>query len=108
MKYNKKNSSLVSSSKKALITGITGQDGSYLAELLLNKSYEVHGMLRRTSNQNHTRINHLLDNSNKNNNTIKLHNGDLTDSNNITQIINALHTTLEIQTCYDQKGAKKF
>ena len=80
----------MSISKKALITGITGQDGSYLAELLLKKNYEVHGIIRRTSNMNHTRIAHLLDNSSKNKNTIKLHNGDLTDSNNITQIINII------------------
>ena len=78
----------MSTSKKALITGITGQDGSYLAELLINKSYEVHGIIRRSSNANYSRIDNLLDHSNKNKNTIKIHNGDLTDSNNITQIIN--------------------
>ena len=78
----------MSPSKKALITGITGQDGSYLAELLLNKEYEVHGVVRRSSNPNYSRIEHLLTQSKKNKNTINLHNGDLTDSNNITQIIN--------------------
>ena len=77
----------MSPSKKALITGITGQDGSYLAELLLNKEYEVHGVVRRSSNPNYSRIEHLLAQSKKNKNTINLHNGDLTDSNNITQII---------------------
>ncbi len=77
-------------SKKALITGINGQDGSYLAELLLGKEYEVHGIVRRSSNTNYSKINHLLDHSHTNRNAIKLHYGDLTDSNNITQIINTL------------------
>lgn len=66
--------------KKALITGITGQDGSYLAEFLLEKNYEVHGIIRRSSSPNTERINHIYDNLN-------LHFGDLTDSNNITYII---------------------
>jgi len=75
----------VSFSKTALITGITGQDGSYLAELLLEKNYNVHGIIRRSS-QNITRlIDHLLD---KNlSNYIQLHYGDLTDSTNIIRII---------------------
>ena len=76
----------MSTSKKALITGITGQDGSYLAELLLDKEYEVHGLVRRSSNANLSKINHLLDHSKTTRNTIKLHYGDLTDSNNITNI----------------------
>ena len=75
----------MSSKKTALITGITGQDGSYLAELLLEKNYNVHGIIRRSS-QNITRlIDHLLD---KNlSNYIQLHYGDLTDSTNIIRII---------------------
>ncbi len=66
--------------KKALITGITGQDGSYLAELLLEKGYEVHGIIRRASQINTQRINHIYD-------EIKLHYGDLTDSTNLVRVI---------------------
>jgi len=66
--------------KVALITGITGQDGSYLAELLLEKGYEVHGIVRRSSLINTHRIDHLYQN-------IKLHYGDLTDSTNIVRVI---------------------
>ena len=66
--------------KTALITGITGQDGSYLAELLLEKGYEVHGIIRRSSQINTQRIDHLYQN-------IKLHYGDLTDSTNIVRVI---------------------
>lgn len=68
--------------KKALITGINGQDGSYLAELLLEKGYVVHGMIRRSSLINTHRINHLYDNPN-----FTLHYGDLTDGSNITMLI---------------------
>ena len=66
--------------KVALITGITGQDGSYLAELLLHKGYEVHGIIRRASQINTQRIDHLYQN-------VKLHYGDLTDSTNIVRVI---------------------
>jgi GDPmannose 4,6-dehydratase len=66
--------------KKALITGITGQDGSYLAELLLEKGYEVHGIIRRSSSINTDRIDHIYQN-------IKLHYGDLTDSTNVVRVI---------------------
>jgi GDPmannose 4,6-dehydratase len=66
--------------KKALITGITGQDGSYLAEFLLEKGYEVHGIIRRSSSINTDRIDHIYEN-------IKLHYGDLTDSTNIVKVI---------------------
>ena len=69
--------------KKALITGITGQDGSYLAEFLLEKEYEVHGITRRISISNTQRIDHLLA-ANK----IKIHDGDLSDGNSIVRIIN--------------------
>lgn len=66
--------------KKALITGITGQDGSYLAELLLEKGYEVHGVTRRASISNTARIDHILD-------RITLHDGDLSDSSSLVRII---------------------
>jgi len=74
-------------SKKALITGITGQDGSYLAELLLGKGYEVHGMKRRSSNFNTQRIDHLYQDPHINKTNFILHYGDLTDSTNILKLI---------------------
>ena len=74
--------------KKALITGITGQDGSYLAELLLTKGYEVHGIKRRTSMINTTRIDHLYQESDHINRNFILHYGDLTDSSSLLKIIN--------------------
>ena len=73
--------------KKALITGITGQDGSYLAELLLEKGYEVHGLKRRSSNFNTQRIDHLYQDPHKKELNLILHYGDLTDSSNIIRII---------------------
>jgi GDPmannose 4,6-dehydratase len=73
--------------KKALITGITGQDGSYLAEFLLNKGYEVHGIKRRTSLINTNRIDHLYQDPNENNRNFILHHGDLTDSTSLIRII---------------------
>ncbi len=69
--------------KKALITGITGQDGSYLAELLLEKGYEVHGITRRASSSNTSRIDHLIARD-----AIILHDGDLTDTSSLVRIIN--------------------
>ena len=69
--------------KKALITGITGQDGSYLAEFLLEKGYEVHGMVRRASTSNTSRIDHLIAE-----NSITLHDGDMSDSCSIIRIVN--------------------
>ena len=75
--------------KTALITGITGQDGSYLAELLLEKGYQVHGIKRRTSNSNTTRIDHILQ-ENREKELIHLHYGDLTHSTNIIRIINEI------------------
>ena len=73
--------------KVALITGITGQDGSYLAELLLNKGYIVHGIKRRSSLFNTDRIDHLYQDPHDPNQRLKLHYGDLTDSMNLTRII---------------------
>ena len=73
--------------KKALITGITGQDGSYLAELLLEKGYEVHGIKRRTSLLNTQRIDHIYQDPHVEENKFKMHYGDLTDTSNITRII---------------------
>lgn len=73
--------------KSALITGITGQDGSYLAELLLEKGYEVHGIKRRASLFNTQRIDHLYEDPHNPNPQLKLHYGDLTDSSNLTRIL---------------------
>jgi GDPmannose 4,6-dehydratase len=73
--------------KKALITGITGQDGAYLAELLLEKGYEVHGIKRRSSLFNTDRIDHLYQDPHSKNVHFKLHYGDLTDSTNLIRII---------------------
>ena len=74
--------------KKALITGVTGQDGSYLAELLLEKGYEVHGIKRRASSLNTERVDHIYQDSHEENPRFFLHYGDLTDSSNLTRIIN--------------------
>ncbi len=73
--------------KKALITGITGQDGSYLAELLLEKGYEVHGIIRRSSSFNTGRIEHLYQDPHVNNVKMFLHYGDLSDSSSISRLI---------------------
>ena len=71
--------------KKALITGITGQDGSYLAEFLLEKGYEVHGVVRRASISNTARIDHLIEK-----NAITLHDGDLSDSSGLIRLVNEI------------------
>jgi len=73
--------------KKALITGITGQDGSYLAELLLEKGYEVHGIIRRASTFNTGRIDHLYQDPHINNRTLFLHYGDLSDASNLSRLL---------------------
>ena len=73
--------------KTALITGITGQDGSYLAELLLEKGYEVHGIKRRASSFNTQRVDHLYEDPHESGRRFTLHYGDLTDSSNLTRIL---------------------
>ena len=74
-------------SKVALITGVTGQDGAYLSELLLDKGYEVHGIKRRSSLFNTDRIDHLYQDPHEKNVHFHLHFGDLTDSTNLIRII---------------------
>lgn len=74
-------------SKRALITGVTGQDGSYLAELLLEKGYEVHGIKRRASSFNTSRIDHLYQDPHEKNVRFKLHYGDMTDATNLIRIV---------------------
>ncbi len=76
--------------KKALITGITGQDGSYLADLLLEKGYEVHGIIRRASTFNTSRIDHLYQDPHVNGVRLFLHYGDLSDSLNLTRLIDRI------------------
>ena len=73
--------------KKALITGITGQDGSYLTEFLLDKGYEVHGIKRRASSLNTQRLDHIYQDPHSENIKLKLHYGDLSDSSNLTRIL---------------------
>ncbi|MEO0904178.1 MAG: GDP-mannose 4,6-dehydratase [Pseudomonadota bacterium] len=74
-------------SKRALITGITGQDGSYLAELLLSKGYEVHGIKRRSSSLNTERVDHIYQDPQTDDARLILHYGDLTDSSNLTRVL---------------------
>ncbi|KAG8845284.1 hypothetical protein FRB96_002573 [Tulasnella sp. 330] len=79
--------------KVALITGITGQDGSYLTELLLGKGYEVHGVIRRSSSFNTGRLHHLYEDQHERPNKFKLHYGDLSDSTNLVYIIAQVRPT---------------
>ena len=78
---------MLSAQKKALITGITGQDGSYLAEFLLSKGYEVHGLKRRSSSFNTERIDHLYQDPHEKEPNFLLHYGDLTDSTNLINLV---------------------
>src|SRR6516165_2659842 len=73
--------------KRALITGVTGQDGAYLAELLLSKGYEVHGIKRRSSLFNTDRIDHIYEDPHAGGQHFMLHYGDLTDSSSLIQIV---------------------
>jgi len=77
--------------RKALITGITGQDGSYLAELLLDKGYEVHGVIRRASTFNTQRIDHIYQDPHEENVRLKLHYGDMTDSSNLSRLVEKIN-----------------
>jgi GDPmannose 4,6-dehydratase len=76
--------------KRALLTGITGQDGSYLAELLLSKGYEVHGLIRRSSSFNTGRIDHIYRDRHETGANLFLHYGDLADSTNLFHIISSI------------------
>lgn len=78
------------SKPKALITGVTGQDGSYLSELLLGKGYEVHGLKRRSSSFNTSRVDHLYIDPHLDNPAFKLHFGDVTDSTNLARLIHEI------------------
>ena len=76
--------------KRALITGTTGQDGSYLAEFLLEKGYEVHGLKRRASSFNTQRIDHIFEDIHADSRDFELHYGDLTDSSNLIRLISEI------------------
>src|SRR6058998_656130 len=76
--------------KRALVTGITGQDGAYLAEFLLGKGYEVHGIKRRASLFNTERVDHLYQDPHIDRRNFVLHHGDLTDGSNLTRILQAV------------------
>jgi len=84
---------MASSVKKALITGITGQDGSYLAEFLLAKGYEVHGVIRRSSSFNTQRIDHLYQDTHEEGTNLFLHYGDLSDSSRLTTLLQTVEPT---------------
>jgi GDPmannose 4,6-dehydratase len=77
--------------KRALITGITGQDGAYLAELLLAKGYEVHGIKRRASSFNTARIDHLYEDPHETDRRFFLHYGDMADANNLIRVVQEVH-----------------
>ena len=86
--------------KTALITGVTGQDGAYLAEYLLKKGYIVHGIKRRSSLFNTERIDHLYQDPHVDKRDFILHYGDLTDSMNVTKVIPVSYTHLTLPTIY--------
>jgi GDPmannose 4,6-dehydratase len=79
--------------KKALITGITGQDGAYLAEFLLEKGYEVHGIKRRASQFNTDRIDHLYEDPHKKDRRMILHYGDMSDASNLIRVLRKYNRT---------------
>ena len=81
---------MTTTQKTALITGVTGQDGSYLAEFLLEKGYTVHGIKRRASSFNTQRVDHIYQDPHVDNARFKLHYGDLSDSSNLTRTITEL------------------
>lgn len=81
---------MTTTQKTALITGVTGQDGSYLAEFLLEKGYTVHGIKRRASSFNTQRVDHIYQDPHVDNARFKLHYGDLSDSSNLTRTITKL------------------
>ena len=91
--------------KKALVFGITGQDGSYLAELLLKKKYIVHGVKRRSSSPNTQRIDHIFDSINFHNKKIFIHYGDVTDPTNILYLINKIRPD-EVYNLAAQAGVR--
>ena len=81
---------LIYEKKIALITGVTGQDGSYLSEFLIKKGYEVHGVIRKSSSFNTSRIDHIYQSPNEKKRNFFLHYGDLSDASNLTKIIESI------------------
>jgi GDP-mannose 4,6-dehydratase len=92
--------------KKAIITGITGQDGSYLAELLLQKGYEVHGLIRRASTFNTHRIDHLFQDPHQTGVRLHLHYADLTDGSRIATLLNEM--SLSTQATQRASGQRDY
>ncbi len=90
VEYSKTGGCFYFMSKKALITGITGQDGSYLAELLLSKGYEIHGIIRRASTFNTGRLNHIYEDPQSDSSKMVLHYGDLSDASGLARLINRI------------------
>src|SRR5215217_2609044 len=86
-------SSSPSPRKKALITGITGQDGSYLAEFLLSKDYDVHGLIRRSSSFNTGRLDHIYHDPHERGKRLSLHFADLTDANGLSRLVHEIKPT---------------
>ena len=86
---------------RALITGITGQDGSYLAEFLLGKGYEVHGLIRRASSFNTGRIEHLYNDPHEHRAKLYLHHADITDANCLTKLIGIGY----VNSCIENKNS---
>ena len=85
--------------KRAIITGVTGQDGSYLTEFLLEKGYEVHGIKRRASSLNTQRVDHIYEDPHTDNQNFVLHYGDLTDSSNLISELNDFGNQSNFQRC---------
>mgnify|MGYP003633679780 CR=1 FL=1 len=92
--------------KKALITGITGQDGSYLAEFLLEEGYEVYGIKRRAFSFNTERVDHIYQDRHEGKSNFHLHYGDLTDSSNLTRILKEVEMCAEM-VLNDLQNAKQ-
>ena len=92
--------------KRALITGITGQDGAYLAELLLSKGYEVHGIIRRTSTINTDRIDHLYEDPHSDSARLFLHYGDLTDGTTLRRILEEVKPIVNTRLDFSQVYSK--
>ena len=89
-KLQQQGTDMMNNGRRALITGTTGQDGSYLAELLLAKGYEVHGMIRRSSTFNTARVDHLYEDPHDGRGRLKLHFGDLTDANSVAHLVSEI------------------
>ena len=93
----------MATNKVALITGITGQDGSYLAEFLLEKGYEVHGIKRRSSSFNTQRVEHIYKDPHEKDSRFFMHYGDLTDTSNLVRIVKEIQPDEKYRHVWSQK-----